>query len=129
MRLTISPLAALNSLRFGELTAGSGGDVERTKFLVRGVVRGIGDYGNSFGVPTVGGEVYFDKCYQGNPLVNAMAVGIVEHGKTKATDNIAAGKGIVFTTYDTLRGGAQAKGDNPGRTRLQQRLVAIRKNG
>ena len=77
------PIAALNSLRFGELSAGAnhppapalergGRDVERTKFLVRGVVRGIGDYGNSFGVPTVGGEVYFDKCYQGNPLVNCI---------------------------------------------------------
>src|SRR4030088_111635 len=64
------PIAALNSLRFGSL------EHERTKFLLRGVVHGIADYGNSFGVPTVAGEVYFDKCYQGNPLVNAMAVGI-----------------------------------------------------
>ncbi len=65
------PIAALNSLRFGDLKN------ERTQFLVRGVVHGIADYGNSFGVPTVAGEVYFDDCYQGNPLVNAMAVGIV----------------------------------------------------
>jgi phosphoribosylformylglycinamidine synthase len=75
------PIAALNSLRFGELS-GDDSTSDRTKFLVRGIVHGIGDYGNSFGVPTVGGEVYFDKCYQGNPLVNAMAVGIVEVGKT-----------------------------------------------
>jgi phosphoribosylformylglycinamidine synthase subunit PurL len=73
------PIAALNSLRFGEITNSDTSD--RTKYLVRGVVHGISDYGNSFGVPTVAGEVYFDKCYQGNPLVNAMAVGIVEHGK------------------------------------------------
>ena len=48
------------------------------RYLVDGVVRGIGDYGNSFGVPTVAGEVYFDDCYTGNPLINAMAVGIVK---------------------------------------------------
>lgn len=65
------PIAALNSLRFGEL------DVPRNKYLVKGVVKGIGDYGNSFGVPTVAGEVYFDECYNDNPLVNAMAAGIV----------------------------------------------------
>ncbi|MFP4528394.1 MAG: phosphoribosylformylglycinamidine synthase subunit PurL [Candidatus Kapaibacterium sp.] len=72
------PIAALNSLRFGNL------DSERTKFLLRGVVEGISHYGNSFGVPTVGGEVYFDHCYQDNPLINAMAVGIVH------VDNIAS---------------------------------------
>lgn len=65
------PIASLNSLRFGEL------DVPRNKYLVKGVVKGIGDYGNSFGVPTVAGEVYFDECYNDNPLVNAMAAGIV----------------------------------------------------
>lgn len=79
------PIASLNSLRFGSLNDA------RTRYLFEGVVRGIGDYGNSFGVPTVAGEVYFDECYQGNPLVNAMAVGIVK------TDNvvsaIAKGKG------------------------------------
>ena len=67
------PIATLNSLRFGNI------DDSRVQYLVDGVVRGIGDYGNSFGVPTVGGEVYFDKCYLGNPLVNAMSVGILEH--------------------------------------------------
>ncbi|MBK8945322.1 MAG: phosphoribosylformylglycinamidine synthase subunit PurL [Ignavibacteriae bacterium] len=70
------PIAALNSLRFGKLTN------PRTKFLFEGVVKGIADYGNCFGVPTVGGEVYFDEVYQGNPLVNAMAVGIVDTHKT-----------------------------------------------
>lgn len=65
------PIASLNSLRFGTL------DDARTRYLFAGVVKGIGDYGNSFGVPTVAGEVYFDESYQGNPLVNAMAVGIV----------------------------------------------------
>lgn len=65
------PIALLNSLRFGDPT------LERTKWLVKGVVKGIGDYGNAFGIPTVGGETYFDKCYNQNPLVNAFSAGIV----------------------------------------------------
>lgn len=65
------PIASLNSLRFGEL------DDERVKQLFAGVVAGIGDYGNCLGIPTVGGEVYFNPAYKGNPLVNAMCVGLV----------------------------------------------------
>ncbi len=79
------PIAALNSLRFGKL------DDARTKYLFKGVVKGIGDYGNCFGVPTVAGEVYFDESYKGNPLVNAMAVGIVKHDRTVSA--IAKGEG------------------------------------
>ncbi|MFN3560293.1 MAG: phosphoribosylformylglycinamidine synthase subunit PurL [Chloroherpetonaceae bacterium] len=79
------PIAALNSLRFGNLSD------PRVKYLLDGVVRGIGDYGNSFGVPTVAGEVYFNPCYQGNPLVNAMSVGIVEHNQVARA--IASGEG------------------------------------
>jgi len=79
------PIATLNSLRFGNLSD------PRVKYLLDGVVRGIGDYGNSFGVPTVAGEVYFNPCYQGNPLVNAMSVGIVEHHKIARA--IASGEG------------------------------------
>ncbi len=79
------PIASLNSLRFGSL------DDARTRFLFDGVVRGIGDYGNSFGVPTVAGEVYFDESYQGNPLVNAMAVGIVK--KDQYASAVAKGEG------------------------------------
>ncbi len=70
------PIAALNSLRFGHL------DLNHTKHLMRGVVHGIGDYGNCFGVPTVGGEVYFHDCYNQNILVNAMSVGVVRVGET-----------------------------------------------
>lgn len=66
------PIACLDSLRFGNL------EEPRSRYLFNGAVKGIGDYGNSFGVPTVGGEVYFEDCYFGNPLVNAMAVGIVK---------------------------------------------------
>lgn len=65
------PIACLDSLRFGSL------DDPRTRYLFDGVVRGIGDYGNCLGIPTVAGEVYFDDCYQDNPLVNAMSVGLV----------------------------------------------------
>jgi phosphoribosylformylglycinamidine synthase len=67
------PIAGLNSLRFGNL------DHERTRWHVKGVVKGIGDYGNAFGIPTVGGEIYFDDCYNINPLVNAFSAGIVRH--------------------------------------------------
>lgn len=79
------PIAALNSLRFGDPTT------DRTRYLVKGVVSGIGHYGNCFGVPTVAGEVYFDRCYTDNPLVNAMAVGVLKaDGMASAT---AAGPG------------------------------------
>lgn len=70
------PIAALNSLRFGNI------DNKHTQHLVKGVVSGIGDYGNCFGVPVVGGEVYFNDCYNQNILVNAMSVGIVKAGET-----------------------------------------------
>lgn len=70
------PIAALNSLRFGNI------DLPKTKHLLKGVVKGIGNYGNAFGVPTVGGEIYFDDCYNTNPLVNAMSAGIVAAGKS-----------------------------------------------
>lgn len=71
------PIAQLNSLRFGNPKEA------RTQWHVKGVVKGIGDYGNAFGIPTVGGEVYFDECYSINPLVNAFSAGIVK------TDGIA----------------------------------------
>ncbi len=79
------PIAQLNSLRFGDL------NLERTKWLMKGVVKGIGDYGNSFGVPVVGGEVYFNESYNTNPLVNAMSVGIMKKGEMISA--IAKGKG------------------------------------
>jgi phosphoribosylformylglycinamidine synthase subunit PurL len=69
------PIAVLNSLRFGEL---DGPNAARVRYLFAGVVKGIGDYGNCVGIPTVGGEVYFDEAYEGNPLVNAMAIGLMK---------------------------------------------------
>ena len=83
------PVAQLNSLRFGDLK------LDRTKWLIKGVVKGIGDYGNSFGVPVVGGEVFFDDCYNTNPLVNAMSVGLM-----KQEDMISAlAKGVGNPIY------------------------------
>lgn len=103
------PIAALNSLRFGNLTS------PRTKFLVRGVVQGIGHYGNCFGVPTVGGEVYFDECYTGNPLVNAMAVGIVKVGHTASAEARGVGNPVFIlgsrTGRDGIRGASMASAD------------------
>ncbi|MCK9410136.1 MAG: phosphoribosylformylglycinamidine synthase subunit PurL [Bacteriovoracaceae bacterium] len=90
------PVAALNSLRFGDIND------KQTKHLLKGVVKGIGDYGNSFGVPTIAGEVYFDSCYQTNPLVNAMSIGIVEHGHVASA--IAKGKGNVVMIVGSATG-------------------------
>ena len=103
------PIAQLNSLRFGNI------ETNRTKWLTKGVVKGIGDYGNSFGIPTVGGEVYYDDCYETNILVNAMSVGIVEVGKTVSA--VAEGVGnpvYIFgsaTGKDGIAGAAFASKD------------------
>lgn len=96
------PVAALNSLRFGNL---DGESATRTKYLVKGVVHGISHYGNAFGVPTVGGEVYFDECYTDNPLVNAMAVGIVEVGKTASATAEGVGNPVFILGSRTGRDG------------------------
>lgn len=92
------PIAVLNSLRFGNITNNEGNnkinpskEEQRSRYLFKNVVKGIGDYGNCFGVPTIGGEIYFDECYQDNPLVNAMAVGIVKHNETASA--VAKGSG------------------------------------
>lgn len=93
------PIASLNSLRFGSL------DNPRVRYLLDGVVRGIGDYGNSFGVPTVAGEVYFDDSYEGNPLVNAMSVGIVDVGKTVSAIAEGVGNPVIIVGSSTGRDG------------------------
>lgn len=90
------PIAALNSLRFGDI------EDKQTRHLVKGVVKGIGDYGNSFGVPTVAGEVYFDPCYQTNPLVNAMSIGVVQHGHVASA--VAKGVGNVVMIVGSATG-------------------------
>jgi phosphoribosylformylglycinamidine synthase subunit PurL len=93
------PIAALNSLRFGDL------DSARTTYLVRGVVEGIAHYGNCFGVPTVGGEVYFDRCYTDNPLVNAMAVGVLETSQMASATASGIGNPVFIMGSATGRDG------------------------
>ena len=93
------PVASLNSLRFGSPKD------PHVRYLVDGVVRGIGDYGNSFGVPTIGGEIYFEEGYTGNPLVNAMSVGIVEHHKTVSATALGEGNPVLIVGSSTGRDG------------------------
>jgi phosphoribosylformylglycinamidine synthase subunit PurL len=93
------PICSLNSLRFGSL------ENPRVRYLFDGVVRGIGDYGNSFGVPTVGGEVYFDPSYEGNPLVNAMSVGIMEADQMASAIAIGVGNPVYIVGSATGRDG------------------------
>ncbi|MDD3851028.1 MAG: phosphoribosylformylglycinamidine synthase subunit PurL [Firmicutes bacterium] len=93
------PVALLNSLRFGELES------DRTKYLFENAVAGIGGYGNCIGIPTVGGEVYFNDCYRGNPLVNAMCVGIIRHGDIKRGTASGAGNAVMIVGASTGRDG------------------------
>ncbi|HET6244167.1 MAG: phosphoribosylformylglycinamidine synthase subunit PurL [Bacteroidetes bacterium] len=103
------PVAQLNSLRFGDLK------LDRTKWLVKGVVKGIGDYGNAFGIPTVGGEVFFDPCYNTNPLVNAMSAGLVKVGQTVSATSYGVGNPVFIvgsaTGKDGIHGAAFASKD------------------
>ncbi len=93
------PIAALNSLRFGNLQN------LRTQFLLKGVVRGISHYGNCFGVPTVGGEIDFDECYHTNPLVNVMSVGIVKSGETVSAIALGIGNPVFIVGAATGKDG------------------------
>jgi phosphoribosylformylglycinamidine synthase II len=103
------PIASLNSLRFGQLTEA------KTQHLLDGVVRGIGHYGNCFGVPTVGGEIYFEPCYHTNPLVNAMSVGIVKTGETVSAIAKGLGNPVIYvgsaTGKDGIGGASFASAD------------------
>ncbi len=103
------PIAQLNSLRFGDISQ------ERTKWLIKGVVKGIGDYGNAFGIPTVGGELFFDECYNINPLVNAMSAGIVKAGETVSATSYGVGNPVYIvgssTGKDGIHGAAFASKD------------------
>jgi phosphoribosylformylglycinamidine synthase len=103
------PIAQLNSLRFGNI------NLERTRHLMKGVVKGIGDYGNAFGVPTVGGEVFFDDSFNVNILVNAMSAGIVKQGKTVKAISYGEGNPVFIvgsaTGKDGIHGATFASGD------------------
>jgi len=100
------PIAQLNSLRFGNPNH------PKTQWLIKGVVKGIGDYGNAFGIPTVGGEVFFDDCYHVNPLVNAMSAGIVKVGETVSATSYGVGNPVYIvgsaTGKDGIHGAAFA---------------------
>ena len=95
------PIAQLNSLRFGDP------DHPRTKWLLEGVVKGIGDYGNSFGIPVVGGEVFFDPCYQVNPLINAMSVGLLDAKEIISATANGPGNAVYIVGSDTGKDGIQ----------------------
>jgi phosphoribosylformylglycinamidine synthase II len=103
------PIATLNSLRFGNI------ENEKTQHLLSGVVSGIGHYGNCFGVPTVGGEIYFEECYHTNPLVNAMSAGVVRLGHTVSATATGEGNPVFIagsaTGKDGMGGAAFASAD------------------
>ncbi len=103
------PIAQLNSLRFGNI------EKDRTKWLVKGVVKGIGDYGNSFGIPIVGGEVFFDESYNTNPLVNAFSAGIMDPTKVISATSAGPGNPVFIvgssTGKDGIAGAAFASKD------------------
>jgi phosphoribosylformylglycinamidine synthase subunit PurL len=94
------PIAQLNSLRFGDISTEA-----RSRWHMRGVVKGIGDYGNAFGVPVLGGEVYFDPCYTTNPLVNAMSVGIVRTDRVISATSHGKGNPVFIVGSSTGKDG------------------------
>lgn len=93
------PINLLNSLRFGEL------DEVQNRTLLRGVVAGIGGYGNCIGIPTTAGEIEFDERYDGNPLVNAMCVGIIDHDKIQKGTAKGKGNSVIYVGLKTGRDG------------------------
>ncbi len=103
------PVAQLNSLRFGNI------ELDRTKWLVKGVVKGIGDYGNAFGIPIVGGEVFFDDSYNTNPLVNAFSAGVMDTKKIISAKAKGPGNPVFIvgsaTGKDGIAGAAFASKD------------------
>ena len=103
------PIAQLNSLRFGNI------GLDRTKWLVKGVTKGIGDYGNAFGIPIVGGEVFFDDCYNTNPLVNAFSAGIMKKGNMISATSSGVGNPVFIvgsrTGKDGIHGASFASKD------------------
>lgn len=107
------PIAQLNSLRFGDIA-----NTASSRWHMRGVVKGIGDYGNAFGVPVLGGEVYFEPCYTTNPLVNAMSVGIVRADQVISATSHGEGNPVYIvgsaTGKDGIHGASFASKDITG---------------
>ena len=106
------PIALLNSLRFGSL------DSARVRYLFAGVVKGIGDYGNCVGIPTVAGEVVFDPAYEGNPLVNAMCVGLLREEELMLAVAQGVGNPIIADVSVQKNGILVLTGKSYGRTNL-----------
>ena len=102
------PIAVLDSLRFGEITASkrtSEAEAAKNRRILDGVVRGVGSYGNCFGVPTVGGEVAFEPCYAQNPLVNALALGIAKKEEIFLAKAKGIGNPVIYVGAKTGRDG------------------------
>ena len=103
------PVAQLNSLRFGNI------ELDKTKWLVKGITKGIGDYGNAFGIPIIGGEVFFDDCYNTNPLVNAFSAGIMKKGNMISATSSGVGNPVFIvgsrTGKDGIHGASFASKD------------------
>lgn len=117
------PIALLNSLRFGPLTS------SRVRWLFSGVVKGIGDYGNCVGVPTVGGEVVFDPSYEGNPLVNAMCVGLMREDELMRAVASGVGNPIMAvgarTGRDGIHGASFASEDLSAESEAKRPMVQV----
>ncbi|HVM62725.1 MAG TPA: phosphoribosylformylglycinamidine synthase subunit PurL [Verrucomicrobiae bacterium] len=99
------PILNMNSLRFGPIDDASRDACATNKGLFAGVVAGIAHYGNCIGIPTVGGEVYFDECYNGNPLVNALSLGILRHDQIKRGKAAGVGNPVIYVGSATGRDG------------------------
>ena len=93
------PIAQLNSLRFGDI------NLQKTKWLLKGVTKGIGDYGNAFGIPIVGGEVFFEECYNTNPLVNAFSAGIMKKEDMISATSYGVGNPVFIVGSHTGKDG------------------------
>jgi phosphoribosylformylglycinamidine synthase II len=125
------PVCAINSLRFGPITATNGeangakAAIENNKRLFSGVVNGIAHYGNCFGIPTIAGEIYFDKSYEGNPLVNAFCLGVLKHSQIARGAAKGLGNPVFYvgpaTGRDGLAGAAFASKDLTEESAEQQR--------
>lgn len=117
------PIASLDSLHFGEIKDA------QTKHLINQVIAGIGGYGNCIGVPTIAGETTFDECYQGNPLVNAMSIGLlkindIQHGKAQGLDNAIIYVGAK-TGRDGIHGATFASNDFSDENETQRSAVQV----
>src|ERR1051325_1681570 len=126
------PVCAVNSLRFGPITNGAESEIQNSKSeiqnnrrLFSGVVSGIAHYGNCFGIPTVAGEIYFDKSYEGNPLVNAFCLGVLRHDQITRGAAKGVGNPVFYvgpaTGRDGLAGAAFASQDLTEESAEQQR--------